>query len=356
MPADQRKSVAIYRIGQMGDALVALPAIRTIRLAHPDADLILITNVSAHATGAAVWGVLKSTGILNDVLSYPPLLPMIAAVRKRRPESLFYLAPYPRSAWQRWRDWIMFRLFCGIRHIHGLNPVPLPPLRNQRGELGRIPSEMARLFSIAAQKELSAAAPVPSLWDFPKTTSDQECIAQIWKERDLSNRRPLIAVAPGSRMPANRWPIERFAQLGKILVEKFPQVTLVILGGAEDAPLGESLRSAVGPAVVNLAGRLTIAQSAEALRQCSLYIGNDTGVMHLAAAVGCRCVAIFSARNRPGKWDPCGSGHIVLRKDVPCAGCLLTVCIQKKMLCLREIQVEEVLGACLQCLPGVPHP
>ncbi len=79
------------------------------------------------------------------------------------------------------------------------------------------------------------------------------------------------------------------------------------------------------------------------------YLGNDTGAMHLAAAMGRPCVAVFSAREWPGRWHPYGEGHKVLRFEVPCSGCRLEVC-DKELQCLKGIQVEEVYQACATML------
>jgi ADP-heptose:LPS heptosyltransferase len=82
-----------------------------------------------------------------------------------------------------------------------------------------------------------------------------------------------------------------------------------------------------------------------------LYLGNDTGTMHLAVAAGLRCVAVFSARDWPGKWDPYGSGHHVLRVDVSCAGCKLVTC-DRQMECLTGIEPSKAIVACEDLLAG----
>jgi len=74
------------------------------------------------------------------------------------------------------------------------------------------------------------------------------------------------------------------------------------------------------------AGELSVRESAALMEGARFYLGNDTGVMHLAAAVSIPCVGVFSARNWPGIWEPYGHGHKVLRFDVPCSGCHLAVC------------------------------
>lgn len=86
-------------------------------------------------------------------------------------------------------------------------------------------------------------------------------------------------------------------------------------------------------------------ESAAVLKRSRGYLGNDTGTMHLAAMVGVPCVALFSARDYPGQWEPYGHGHAVLRHETDCAGCMLEVCHERGNECLRLISEEEVFEA-----------
>jgi len=72
--------------------------------------------------------------------------------------------------------------------------------------------------------------------------------------------------------------------------------------------------------------------------------------MHLAAVGGTKCVVLMSALDWPGHWNPYGDGHLVLRRSVPCEGCLLQVCDQEGLRCLKEISVEDVIDACSELL------
>jgi ADP-heptose:LPS heptosyltransferase len=82
---------------------------------------------------------------------------------------------------------------------------------------------------------------------------------------------------------------------------------------------------------------------------CSLYVGVDTGAMHLAAAAGVRCVAIMAAIDSPGRWTPRGEGHHVFRTEIECEGCGLKVCpIGNK--CVEPISASEVAAAALAML------
>ena len=99
----------------------------------------------------------------------------------------------------------------------------------------------------------------------------------------------------------------------------------------------------VGPRSHNLAGRLSVFGSASILSRCATLIGNDSGTTHLAAMVGIPCVAIFSARNAPGQWEPLGQHHIVLEDRPACAGCMLDDCVHEGNKCLTRIQAGSVV-------------
>src|SRR5439155_161076 len=102
----------------------------------------------------------------------------------------------------------------------------------------------------------------------------------------------------------------------------------------------------------NAAGALGIRSGLAAMKRCRLFVGNDTGTMHMAAAVGVRCVAIFSSRERPGLWYPHGSGHRVFRTTIECEGCGLVECLERGNECIKSITTDDVLNACREILAG----
>ncbi len=166
----------------------------------------------------------------------------------------------------------------------------------------------------------------------------------------------MVAFAPGSKMQAKKWPEDRFEQVGLTLLHRFPGLRLVVVGGPGEISLGDRLCRTWGDRAVNLSGALSVWESAAMLERCTLYVGNDTGTMHLAASVATPCVAIFSARDNPGKWEPAGRGHIVLRHEVPCAGCMLDTCVDYDLACLKAISVDEVLTAITERLQHIRTP
>jgi ADP-heptose:LPS heptosyltransferase len=167
------------------------------------------------------------------------------------------------------------------------------------------------------------------------------------RQDQLNNGQRWFAVCSGSKWTSKQWPADRYAEVGHKLIHE-QGLQPVIFGGAEDRELGQMLISRWQTGLC-AAGELSVRESAALLEHASFYLGNDTGVMHLAAAVGTPCVAIFSALDWPGRWHPYGSGHRVLRHEVACAGCLLQKCDRDHQ-CLAGISAEAVYQACCDVL------
>jgi ADP-heptose:LPS heptosyltransferase len=179
--------------------------------------------------------------------------------------------------------------------------------------------------------------------------SEEHAAVDAWLDNlPFDGDRVWIAVGPGSKMPAKRWPLSRFLQVIGNLILEF-DIWPVVFGGEEDRTIGEWLLERWGRGY-NAAGALGIRPSLAGMKRCRFFVGNDTGTMHMAAAVGLRCVAIFSSREPPGLWYPQGDGHRVFRSTIDCEGCGLIECLELGNECLKRISVEQVLTACRELL------
>src|SRR5205807_2577976 len=128
-----------------------------------------------------------------------------------------------------------------------------------------------------------------SFMDLGLGPAEAEHVSNWLSQLEPDGNRPWLAIGPGSKMPAKRWPLERFQHVVSSLIKEF-DVWPVVFGGSEDRELGEELLSAWKRGY-NAAGALGLRPVAAALKRCRLFLGNDTGTMHMAAAVGVRCVA-----------------------------------------------------------------
>jgi heptosyltransferase-2 len=122
----------------------------------------------------------------------------------------------------------------------------------------------------------------------------------------------------------------------------------VVLGGPDDRPLGRRIQSDLGSAVIDVTGETTLRQAGALLAECCLYIGGDTGLMHLAASCGTPVVAIFGA-SCPHRFGPWGRNHRVVSALLPCGPChgeshldRCGPCRQDEPLCMQSIPTDMI--------------
>ncbi|RJX16607.1 MAG: glycosyltransferase family 9 protein [Desulforudis sp.] len=347
MPDAGRKTILIFRTGQLGDTLVAMPAIQAIRTHYPQHRLVLLTDQYGEGVGMiSSWTVLEPTGWFDDVVFYSPsptmrgkfsnLIHLVRKLKQLRIGRVFDLSP-ERTGRQYWRDRFFFQVLTGIP-AYTSSGIFRYPARDANGILPRLEPEWKRLVKVVGEgNNTPFSLPIPD-----KANKEADALLEQY---GLLQDNKLLAVGPGSKMPAKRWPFARFVELGKQLRKNFPLLKLMIVGGLEDTELGNSLVAAWDGQGYNAAGRLSIYGSAALMKRCSGYVGNDTGSMHLMAMVGKPCVGIFSARDYPGMWEPYGTGHVILRHETACARCMLETCTNEQMKCINEITVAQVYHA-----------
>ena len=151
---------------------------------------------------------------------------------------------------------------------------------------------------------------------------------------------PLVGVFPGAEFGSSkRWPVERFAAVTKALIRS-PAVRPILIAGPKEVKLAETLRQRAG-AVPVLGPDLDLGGLAGLLARTAVLVTNDSGPMHLAAAVGTRCVAIFGPTD-PSRTSPIGSEHRVLYRSRWCSPCFRRRCPLFHHRCMTEIEVEHV--------------
>ena len=175
---------------------------------------------------------------------------------------------------------------------------------------------------------------------FPPLASEPAAPLRVLLRDAENDGRAIVAIAPGARRPCNLWPTDRFAAVCRDLVGR--GVAVILIGSSDDYAVCEEIRC--GSLETNLAGKLSLSESAELLRRCDLLLCVDSGPQHLAAAMGTRCVAVFSQRNPRRRWYPHGTQHRVLEGSVECHTCFLEVCPFDNR-CMKQITVEQVLAA-----------
>jgi ADP-heptose:LPS heptosyltransferase len=363
------KKILVFRTGQLGDTLVAVPSLRLIERCFSESQIDYLYDVHPgknYMTGKDVLdGSLQIQDFIPYVVGVQGVLQqlgehgrLLKKVRSKRYDLLVNLVQPPRSRRQLVRDRVFFRL-AGIRRQIVAAPSESRGLASLSRPLQPIQHEADFLLKRLHEHGLPKVEPSQGEIQIPSIDSEI-CEARTWLSHAVPSAvRGVVAVAAGSKMQAKQWPLESFVIALKALWET-EGVWPVFLGGPADAKPAQEMVTKIGAGGV-AAGVFNIRGSLALLRQCDFYLGNDTGTMHLAVAAGLKCVAIFSARDQPGRWYPYGEGHIVHRLSVDCEGCMLQTCVGQKKRCLTEINPEDVLESCrimwshLQDCEGVKH-
>jgi ADP-heptose:LPS heptosyltransferase len=350
------RRVLVYRLGSLGDTLIALPCFRLIERAFPAAERRLLTNLPIAAKAPPAAAVLEHTGLIHGYMRYTTgtrsireLLRLALEIRRFKPDVLVYLTG-ARGLDAARRDAKFFRL-AGVSRQIGLPLTTAMQLNLFGGETPASPdadlepeaSRLARNIAELGDALLDDA----SSWDLHLTSDEHAAAARAIGTEALQH--DLLAVSVGTKVQSKDWGRDNWRELLTRLARDFPNRALLLAGSPEESDASNFAASqwqlSGGGPVVNLCGRLTPRESAAAFARARLFIGHDSGPMHLAAAVGTPCVAIFAARNIPRQWFPYGAQHRILYHRVECAGCGLETCIEQQKKCILSITPEEVLTA-----------
>lgn len=341
--------ILIYRLGSLGDTVVALPALRLVAKVFPNAERWVLTNFSVSSKEAPMSQVLKGMGLVHDFIEYPiglrnvsQLANLIFQIRTLEPEVLVYMAA-PRGRMRAYRDALFFRA-CGIRRLIGV------PYTKEFQKVRRIGNNLyehegtrlARCLAELGECRLRD----PTSFDLQLKASEISTAQESLE--GLPDGRPVLAASIGAKVDVKDWGDAKWKSLFEMLSHKMPGWGLVMLGSADEQERCDRLLQYWAGWSLNLCGNLPVRASAAVLADCKLFVGHDSGPMHLAAAVGLPCVAIFSAQNLPGEWFPFGGQHKILYRLMPCQGCRLAVCNEYQKACIRAITVEEVKNAVIQ--------
>ncbi|HEY2038422.1 MAG TPA: glycosyltransferase family 9 protein [Edaphobacter sp.] len=341
--------VLIYRLGSLGDTLVALPAFHLIARVFPNAERRLLTNFPVNVKAPPAAAILENTGLVAGFFRYTvgtrnpvDLMRLWWTLIRWRPDVLVYVGP-ARGIESARRDETFFRL-CGIRKLIGIPVVEEMQQNRWDEETQTFEPEAVRLVrNLASLGEESLED--PASWDLRLTL--QECAKADQLLGSLATS-PFIAVSVGTKMQAKDWGRENWRAFLAKLATSYPGYGLALCGAPEENEASEfaaeGWRQAGGGECVNLCGLLTPRESGAVFRRAEVFVGHDSGPMHLAAAVQTPCVAIFAARNKPRVWFPYGKSHRVIYHKTECWGCNLETCIVEKKRCLTSITVDEVVG------------
>lgn len=344
------KNILIYRLGSLGDTVIALPAFHAVRRAFPDARITLLTNRPVSSKAPPVAAILGNDDYFyNDVIDYPvgmrnpfQILKLVSAIRIRSIDCAINLSPY-RSEISLIRDRLFFNV-AGVKTHEGFILDAQDHDKYTMQDTGELEWEASRLAR-RVRNFKSVDLNDDSFWDLRLTDKEVQDASDLLSS--IPSVSKVIALSVGTKVQVKEWGTDNWMALTNRLSNKLPGWTAIFTGAPDENSATEAcLKEWSGPSL-NLCGMTSPRVLAAVYKRCSLFVGHDSGPMHLAANAKIPCVAIFAAKHLPKRWFPRGDRNRILFHRTDCAGCGLDVCITERKRCILSITVDEVEAAVL---------
>ncbi len=312
----------------LGDAVMAMPLLEGLRLAWPRADVTVLTKGNLSALYDLSPVPVETVSWDGESGSEGPPRRCSADLVLSVPRSL-------GAAWKAFRCGVASRvgfdgLFRGLLYTHRVHTNGTPAGRHR----------VETYWSLGAPFGLGPFPPVPRLL---VPGAARAAADSLLDSAGVGPGEVLLGLNPGAAYgPAKQWPTDRFAEAARDLVRPGGR-RILLFGSAAEVPLAEAIAREAGPAAVSLAGRTTLSILAALIARCRAFVTNDSGPMHLAAALQVPVIALFGSTD-PVVTGPYGPGHRVIRVATGCSPCLLRRC-PIDFRCMRRIPVARVVEA-----------
>lgn len=337
---DNGQNILILKPSSLGDIVHALPVAVALRQSFPSASLTWLIKRQ--------WAeVLEGNPYLDRVLAVDFSLAgwpaIIRAVRESHFNVVLDLQGLFRSAFLAWISKAPVRVgFENARE--GSRWFYTRRVSVGSGTMHAVDRYLLLAREVTGDRGAAARLKFP----MPSTTATEGRISSVLRTEDVSPDTPLVALNPSARWETKQAPCRLFAEVADRLQESGFRV--VLLGDGMPGDAADDVLNAMRSRPINLVGRTAIRDLIEVLRRVRLLVTNDSGPMHLAAALGIPIIALFGPTD-PARTGPYGVGHTILTSAVECRPCLSRRCANPNHLeCLTSISASEVIRHALMIL------
>ncbi len=343
-PGDIQR-VLVRAVNWLGDAVLTLPALEALDRRFPQAEISLLAN-------PWVSGLFEGHPAVDRVLEYRTtdvhrgLLGRLRLANTLRDGGFDLAVLFPNSldaAVLVWLGGIPRRVGYPTDARRWLLTHPVPDVSTMPG-----PHQIERYLHLV--RALGGNG-TPSL-RLPVTAAAREIAGRVLTDHGIGPGDLPVALNPGAVYgSAKRWPVERFAMVADGLAERCG-ARILLIGSKQERSIMDAVSARMQHPAINLGGRTDLRTLMGVLERTRLLVTNDTGGMHVAAAVGTPVLAVFGPTD-PQTTGPLASYYRIVREPVPCSPCLLRECpIDHR--CMTRITVDHVLQAALELL-NAPH-
>jgi ADP-heptose:LPS heptosyltransferase len=329
--------ILLVRKGNLGDWVCTLPALDAIKHHYPHATIDLLSTTGPQS----VYGIedLSARNIFANVFdaNTTSWRELLGILRSQKYDVVIELPPDVDTFFNQLRNMAFFAL-AGIANGGGWYVSRTNLFSSYQAKHMYFENEQQRQLTILKQMSIDAAP---------------DCTTKLFNKSDLGSisqllpKQPFVVLAVGAKLEKKKWPLANFTSIVLRLRQK--GLAIVAIGNEDDARQIDSIDSL--DSIVNLCGKLSVAQSAAVLSQAAFCVSNDSAPMHLAYTLETPLVALFSARNYPGKWYPpiSKSTQVLAHHEVYCSGCMNKPC--ENNICMQAISTDDVWQAIQKVYP-----
>jgi len=336
----QLHKIAVIRLSSLGDIILTLPVLRILRFSYPEARIDVIVKKQyaelfqycAYVTNIIPLDRQTSSSINNFQL-------FLKSLRQNRYDLVFDWHKNLRST--------LLTLAIGkgkiVRYSKG--SIGRRLLASTGLALGSFPRTVERYNNTLRKIGIKAAIEPPVL----QLHEDElvEAASRLTQYFSQTSSANVLGIAPGARHHTKMWPLERFADLAGKFIENGLFSGVAILGDQSERTLGDRIVSVAPERIINLAGKLTIRETAAMISHLPLILTNDSGLMHMATAVDTPVAALFGPTSRELGFFPLGRKTHVIETSLSCRPCTLhgqEKCHWRNWECMLDLSVEKVVN------------
>ncbi len=345
------KNILCIRLDTIGDVIMTTPAMRALKTSQPDRRITLMTS-SAGATIAPLIPELDNLIVYNSPwlkataprINSEPEYAMIEQLRQAQFDAAVIFTVYSQNPLPSAFICYMAGIPLRLAHCHE-NPYQLltdwvkdpEPEQFTRHEVQRQLDLVASVGCEIADNRMRLQVPALA----------RQRVQSLLQEFGIDQTRPWLVIHPGATAPSRRYPPEHFAIVARNLVRD-ARLQIIFTGTASEQELVESIRQEMDTPSYSFVDRLNLSEMAALLEMVPLLISNNTGPVHIAAAVGTPVVDLYALTNP--QHTPWAVPNRVLFHDVPCRICYKSICPEGHHHCLRLVEPEIVVQAALELL------
>ncbi|MEO8627951.1 MAG: lipopolysaccharide heptosyltransferase II [Betaproteobacteria bacterium] len=329
----------------IGDTVLAQPLFRRLREAHDD----LVLDVFAPPwTFPVLRRMPEVSSVLNNPFAHGELnvAGRFAFAHQLRDSAYDQAVVLPNSFKSALLPWFA-RIPLRTGYVGEFRYVLLNDAR--RLDVGTLPLMVERYAALGQSAATPLVRPLPQ----PRLTTSPVTRAAVLARLAIDAGTPLACLCPGAEYgPAKRWPEAYFAQLASRLVRDGYRV--VTLGSSKDREIGDKIAQLSNGAAIDLCGETTLDEAVDLLACARLCVSNDSGLMHVAAAVGVPLLALYGSSS-PAFTPPLSETAQILKLDLACSPCFQRVCPLQHFNCMMQLTPDRVYAA-LGNLDAAAHP